>query len=194
MLIIPCVAIVAGTGVALAERQAPPVQAVAAGAGDGVAIAAPTTTPTTAAPIVVSIPTTAAVAVTAPPKAAPVSAVKPPIVAAPVTIQAPVVTAPRLGKVESCGWAWDAQRIDDGSYDGVVISLDAPYRPNTPVTITAAPHGPITVPTVRAVMTDGNGQASIEVRLSEDKRDWTLTISAAFPLSHCTPQAFTIAY
>jgi hypothetical protein len=115
--------------------------------------------------------------------------------APPATTPVPVVAAPRApAKVESCGWAWDAQRIDDGSYDGVMISLDAPYRPNTPVTITAAPRGPTTAPTVRAVVTDGNGQASVEVRLTEDKRDWTITVSALFPTSRCSAQSFTIAY
>jgi hypothetical protein len=98
------------------------------------------------------------------------------------------------GKTESCGWGWDAQRIDDGSFDGVMISLDAPHRPNSLVTITVAPHGPTTAPTVRATTTDANGQAAIGIRLSEDKRDWTLTVSALFAGSHCTAQSFTITY
>jgi hypothetical protein len=102
---------------------------------------------------------------------------------------------PRVSsRVESCGWAWDAQHLDDGSYDGVVITLDAPHRPNSAVTITAAPHGPTTAPTVQSTTTDGNGQASMEVPLTLDKRDWTLTISAAFAGSACSPQSFTIAY
>lgn len=184
---------------ALTDNHAPAAGAVDAApavAAAPLATAAPTTAatapPTTTTPPTAPAPAPRTVA-TAPPTATrPASprttAAAPPV---PVAVQ---TQATGGGKAESCGWAWDAQRIDDGSSDGVVVSLDAPRRPNSLATITAAPHGPTTAPTVRATTTDANGQAAVAVRLSEDKRDWTITVSALFVGSHCTAQSFTITY
>ncbi len=98
-------------------------------------------------------------------------------------------------RVESCGWAYDATRIDDGSLNEVAIVLDAPRQPNEAVTINAKPNGPTTPLMARPTSTDGGGQAAATFRLSNDKRDWTIMISAAFASgSVCTPQTFTIVY
>ena len=112
---------------------------------------------------------------------------------------APDVTPPTTaavyaasGKRESCGWSWDATHFDDGTLNEVTLSLDAPRRPNAAVTITAKPGA--SAPLVLATATDDDGQASMVVSLSNDKRDWTLTINAAFLGSSCDPRTFTISY
>jgi len=185
----PPLALLSISGVALtAQSRTSATQVVSAETGAPVTTTAPAPTPsTTMAPIVVTAPpTTVAIAG---PRSSVTAA--PPVTSPTVAAASPLRA---LGKAESCGWAWDAQRLDDLSYHGVVISLDVPNRPNSPVTMTAAPHGPATLPAVRVTTTDGNGQASFEVRLTEDKRDWTITVSALFATSRCAPQSFTITY
>jgi hypothetical protein len=136
----------------------------------------PATTTSTAAPVVVHRPS----ATTAPPAS-------PPVTKAPAP---PIHTS----GTESCGWAWDATHMDDGFSDEVVITLDAPRRPNALVTIQAVPHGS-NVPIAKAVTTDLSGSASALFKLTADKRDWTVTVSAQFATgSACAAQTFTINY
>jgi hypothetical protein len=160
--------------------------------------AAPTTVVTVATTSTVAPATTT----TAPPP--------PTTVAAPRTVTTaalPVVTTPRpvvttipvvrppTGKVESCGWGWDATRLDDGSLNEVMLMLDAPRRPNEAVTIVASPNGPDSPAMSHQVMTDGGGQAESTFSIPEDKRDWSITISATFASgSACSAQSILLDY
>lgn len=73
--------------------------------------------------------------------------------------------------------------------------LDAPRRPNETVTIVAAFAGPDFPDGVRTTKTDGAGQASAKFTVSEDKRDWTITISAVFAAGGACPgETFTLEY
>jgi len=155
------------------------------------AVAPTTVPPSTTTTVAPTTTTTAASPAPAPARRAPVTTVAPSVTVAPAP--APVVR--QTSSRETCQWGWDATRIDDGSLDEVVITLMSPRRPNAPVTVTAAPHGPTTVPTVRLLTTDGSGNASTTVTLSEDKRDWTVTVSAVFVGGGtCAAQTFTITY
>jgi hypothetical protein len=99
------------------------------------------------------------------------------------------------GAKESCGWTWDAIRVDDGSSNEVTMTLDAARRPNESVTIFADFAGPDSPTAARTVMTDSDGQASATFPVSEDKRDWTITISASFARGGaCPPETFTLDY
>jgi hypothetical protein len=155
--------------------------------------AAPATTTTPPPPVVVTVPPTTI------PKAATTAAPRPPaaprVTAAPTT-SVPVVRAPS-GRAESCGWAWDATRIDDGSLNEVSIALDVPRRPNEAVTITVKPGASLTsTPAMsHGTSTDGGGQAGSTFSLSNDKRDWMLTVSAVFASGgSCAAQTFTVVY
>lgn len=167
----------------------------------GVAAVAPV--PTTNAPTGAPVPTTAAapvvVVTTAVPPPPTTTAPRPAAVAAPPTSPPPAPTTPTTarsyassGARESCGWSWDATHFDDGSLNEVSIVMQAPRRPNSPVTMTAKPGA--SAPTSVAATTDGDGFASMLVSLSNDKRDWTLTIGAQFAGSSCDARTFTIAY
>jgi hypothetical protein len=75
------------------------------------------------------------------------------------------------------------------------MTLDAARRPNETVTITAAFGGPDTPDASHTTMTDGTGEATAKFAVSEDKRDWTITISASFAAGGvCAPQTFTLDY
>jgi hypothetical protein len=89
------------------------------------------------------------------------------------------------GAKVACGWTWDAVRIDDGSSNEVTINLDAASRPTATVTIFADFAGPDSPTASRTVTTDGDGQASARFSVSEDKRDWTITVSASFATGDC---------
>ena len=186
-------ALIAVSGVALHSHHA-----AAAGAATIPAATNPTVTTTVAPPVVTAptttVPSTVPTTTTLRRTPSTTTAARPTTSTIPNPAPAYAPAARAVSKAESCGWGWDAQHLDDGSYDGVIVSLDAPHRPSTAVAITAAPHGPSTAPTVRQVTTDSSGHASIEVRLSLDKRDWTLTVSAAFAGSTCASQSFTIVY
>ncbi|HVT78658.1 MAG TPA: hypothetical protein VHD87_16580 [Acidimicrobiales bacterium] len=139
--------------------------------------------PPTTAPPTTAAPRTVTTAAPAPRPATPTTA---------AAAAAPVHT--HSGR-ESCGWAWDGLRIDDGSSNAVTMTLDAPRRPNETVTITAAFGGPDTADASRTTTTDGAGQATAKFAVSEDKRDWTITISALFATGGaCDPQTFTLDY
>ena len=147
--------------------------------------AAPPTTTTTGLPIVVTIrpttTTTRLVAVRTP--AAPTPA--------PATTAAPRV---RTTGTESCGWAWDATHFDDGTVNEVTISLNAPRRAGAAAAVQAVPHGS-NVPMVRTVALDGAGNGAATFTLTNDKRDWTVTVSAQFVGGGvCGAQTFTITY
>lgn len=148
----------------------------------------PPVTPTTLLAIAPTTVVTAAPPTTAPP--APAVTAAPRVTTPPTPTSAPVYAT--SSKRESCGWSWDATHFDDGSLNEVTILLDAPRRPSTPVTMTAKP-GASLIKTF-ATWTDANGQASMVVSLSNDKRDWSLTIGAQFPGSSCDARSFTIAY
>ncbi len=159
----------------------------------GVAIAAAPSPETTVPPAPEPPPTTAA---PPPPPTTTSLVLAPPTTGAPRVVAPPVPTTARVvastGTRESCGWSWDATHLDDGSVNEVTLNLDAPRRPNALVTITAKPGA--SLPKVIATSTDVNGQASALVALSNDKRDWTLTIGAAFLGSSCDTRTFTISY
>ena len=92
---------------------------------------------------------------------------------------------------------WDAIRVDDGSSNEVTIMLDAPGQPSQSVTITVKPGASLTntPPVSRTTATDDAGQADATFALSEDKRDWTLTVSATFASgAACSAQTFTLDY
>jgi hypothetical protein len=167
----------------------------------GVAFAAGPSTTTPGAPTTVAVTTTT----TPPPPPPPTTrATTPP----PTTAPRPVVTTPRpaattppttaaspvyaSGARESCGWTWDATHFDDGTLNEVTLVMEAPRRPNTPVTMTAKP-GASALKSF-ATTTDAQGYASMVISLSNDKRDWSLTIGAQFPGSRCDARSFTIAY
>ncbi len=169
---------------ALSSPTAPPhsdaEQLVAALLTPAPPITVPPTTVTTFAPIVVTRPPVpATTAVTSP------ATTRPAAVAAPT----PVVRT-----TSSCGWSWDAFHRDDGFHDEVTIAVEAPRHPNEVATITAVPHGS-NIPMVKITTTDAGGNASALFRITNDKRDWTITISATFPTgAPCTAQTFSITY
>ena len=177
---------------ALVTQPSPPQPVLAVGD--------PAITTTTAAPVTTTTtppppPTTAA------PRPA-TTAAPAPRVTAPATTAAPkpatpaTPAAPRSsGKAESCGWSWDAIRIDDGSSNEMTLSLDVARRPNETVTLFADGAGPDSPAAARTTTTDGAGQASAKFTVSEDKRDWTITISASFAAGGtCAPQTITLEY
>jgi hypothetical protein len=159
-----------------------------------VAVAAPSTTTTTTPP---TTTTRAAIVTTTTAKPAPVTTAAAPRVTTPRP-PAPATTAPPVkpsGKAESCGWQWDAIRVDDGSSNEVTMTLDAARRPNESVTIFADFAGPDSPTAARTTTTDGAGEATVKFNVSEDKRDWTITISASFAAGGtCAPQTFTLDY
>jgi hypothetical protein len=154
--------------------------------------AAPTTTTTAVSVVVTTPPTT-----TPPPPTAPPTSTAPrAVTTTPPTSAVPAVRVPS-GRQESCGWAWDAMRMDDGSLNEVSIYLDAPRRPNEAVTITAKPGASLTsTPAMsQGTTTDGGGQAGAKFSLTNDKRDWMITISATFAAGGvCAPQTITLVY
>ncbi|MEY2470986.1 MAG: hypothetical protein QOK28_315 [Actinomycetota bacterium] len=183
--------------VALAAVNTAPSQPV-------LAVGAPAAAPTTAAPSTTTTtsppsPTTAAPRVTTPvaPRVTAPHVTAPPLTA-PSTPAAPrpATTTPRpTGKSESCGWQWDAIRVDDGSSNEVTMYLDVARRPNETVTILADFAGPDSPTAAHTTITDGAGQATTKFTVSEDKRDWTIAISAVFPAGGvCAPQTFTLDY
>ena len=163
------------TGVAVAALPTP-------------ATTATTTTTTTLPPPPTTLLIAAPPTTSAPPRPVVTAA---PRVTAPPTPTTAVVYASSGGR-ESCGWSWDATHFDDGSLNEVTLLLDAPRRPNSPVTMTAKP-GASALKSF-ATTTDADGQASMVISLSNDKRDWTLTIGAQFPSTRCDARSFTIAY
>jgi hypothetical protein len=180
--LLPTALALTGLSFAALVTQTAPAQPVLA-VGDPVVTtttAAPLTTTTTAAPRPV---TTAAPS---------------PRVAAPVTTAAPkpATAAPHVsGRAESCGWTWDAIRVDDGSSNEMTLSVDVPRRPNETVTLFADGAGPDSPVAARTTTTDGTGQATAKFSVSEDKRDWTITISASFAAGGtCAPQTITLDY
>ena len=165
-----------------------------------VAATAPATTSTTAAPPATTTSITVAAPPTTTPPAprppAPPTTAKPaaPRVTAPPVTAAPRPVATHAGR-ESCGWQWDALRIDDGSSNEVTMLLDAPRRPHETVTITAAFAGPDSPDASRTTTTDGAGEATAKFSVSEDKRDWTIAISASFAAGgYCPAETFTLEY
>jgi hypothetical protein len=75
------------------------------------------------------------------------------------------------------------------------MHLEAPRRPNETVAILASFAGPDSPDASRTTTTDGAGQATANFTVSEDKRDWTITISATFAAGgYCEPQTFTLEY
>jgi len=75
------------------------------------------------------------------------------------------------------------------------MNLDVARRPNETVTIYADFGGPDSPTASRTVSTDGGGQASAKFAVSEDKRDWTITVSATFARGGACPAAtFTLDY
>jgi hypothetical protein len=75
--------------------------------------------------------------------------------------------------------------------------LDTPRRPNEAVTLTVKPGASLTSTAAvsRQTSTDADGQSSALFALSNDRRDWTLTVSASFAAGGvCTPQTFTLEY
>jgi hypothetical protein len=185
---------------ALSLVAAASVSVVGAAQSQPIASVTPTTTvaptPTTIAPS--APPFVAAVATTtsAPPTTAKPVAVPAPTPTTTKPLLPPVVprVVDKLLKEESCGWGWDAYRVTDGSVDEVDVQLQAPHRPNAAVVITAQSALPGALPVVHATTTDGDGNASAHVPLTEDKRGWTLTLNATFGTSSCAPRTFTITY
>ncbi|MEY2417367.1 MAG: hypothetical protein QOG90_47 [Actinomycetota bacterium] len=182
--------------VALAAVNTAPSQPV-------LAAGAPAAAPTTAAPSTTTTaplpPTTAAprITTTVAPRATAPRVTAPQLTAPPTTaVPRPATTTPRAtGKSESCGWQWDAIRVDDGSSNEVTMYLDVARRPNETVTILADFAGPDSPTAAHTTTTDGAGQATTKFTVSEDKRDWTIAISAVFPAGGvCAPQTFTLDY
>jgi hypothetical protein len=114
---------------------------------------------------------------------------------APAPAPAPSPHVSSSGGMEPCGWTWDAIRIDDGSSNEVTLSLGAARRPDETVTIFADFAGPDSPTAARTVRTDQAGQASATFPVSEDKRDWTITISASFASGGaCPAETITLDY
>ena len=99
------------------------------------------------------------------------------------------------GKRVVCGWDWEGIRIDDGTSNEVTMTLHAPSRPGAAVTLTVSPGGPDSPAMNHAATTDSNGDADAKFPISEDKRDWTITVSATFAAGgYCEPGTFTLDY
>lgn len=175
----------------LATQPATPPPVVAAAPAPATTSTLPPTPTTTVPP---PPPPTTTPPTTAAPR--PVTTAAPaPRPATPTTAAAAAAPVHTHSGRESCGWAWDGLRIDDGSSNAVTMTLDAPRRPNETVTITAAFGGPDTPDAASTTTTDGAGQATAKFTVSEDKRDWTITIGASFAAGGaCDRQTFTLDY